>query len=218
MYKQEECSSRYFVYEDHSSDECLMKFPADWWSRLYEYPWAMQFASANDECLDVACGVPHPFKFYLASKCKKVHACDFDASIRSNQEILRGVRGYFSEADTQLASTFIDQITFKNLDIVNLELNYEPNQFDKIYCISALEHMGVDTVDKGMKAFSNLLKEGGLVVLTIDVPSMSIEYILDRANRYGLKLVGELDLVRPQNAIFSYLLGGLHCFRILLTK
>lgn len=214
----EELVSRYFVEGDSHTDLCLMRFPADWWSRLYEYVWAGQFASEEDICLDVACGVPHPFKFFLASKCKKVYACDNDAGIGAKDTILKGVRGYFSEQDTEIAAQYIDSIDFNLGDVMYLERDYEPEMFDKIYCISALEHMPAHVIDSAIEGFSNLLKEGGLVVLTIDIPTMPIQFILDTAFKHGLQLVGSLDLNKPEDAIYSPLLGGLNCFRILLTK
>ena len=63
-------TTRFFNTNDKRMDTVVFPLPSHWWSRFYEYAWAAEFCSENDVVLDAACGIPHPFKFYLAGKCK----------------------------------------------------------------------------------------------------------------------------------------------------
>ncbi|WP_368490416.1 class I SAM-dependent methyltransferase [Clostridium sp. BJN0013] len=209
-------SSRFIVTTDEEKTECLLKFPNDWWSRCYEYTWASNFSEENDICLDAACGAPHPFKFYLASICKDVYACDIDADILDKNKILSRVSEYFDEEDVKKAAKYIDKIKFSNSSLVNLP--YEDNKFDKVYCISVIEHLPVGDIKKSINEFYRVLQKDGLLVLTIDYPTADLNLLVDCLKNTGFEFVDSLDYKIYPNAIYSKLLGGLYCFRLLLRK
>ena len=84
-------AARFFTDSDERADTLVFPLPAPWWSRPYEYAWCAGFARPDDVALDAACGISHPFKFYLADRCREAHACDWDARIESETEILLDV-------------------------------------------------------------------------------------------------------------------------------
>ena len=59
-----------FFQKNDPSTLDLMGFEIDpsWWSRSYEYPWALSFAEKDDVVVDMGCGyVDRPFKHALVS-------------------------------------------------------------------------------------------------------------------------------------------------------
>lgn len=209
-------SSRFIVNTDERTSECLLKIPSDWWSRFYEYAWASNFIEENDVCLDAACGVPHPFKFYLASKYTDVYACDIDNDILDKNKLLLRVSEYFDEGDVKRASGYIDKIKFSNSNLISLP--YEENKFDKIYCISSLEHIPIGDIRKAINELFRVLKKDGLIILTVDYPTINIDFLVNCLSNTGFKFISSFTSEICNNAIYSQLLGGLYCFRLLLKK
>ena len=62
-------ATRFIRQSDPQTSKLIFKLPSTWWSRPYEYAWADKFVEPGDTVLDAACGIAHPFKFYLADKC-----------------------------------------------------------------------------------------------------------------------------------------------------
>ena len=48
------------------------------------------------------------------------------------------------------------------------KIHFEDNFFDKIFCISVIEHLSKETAYSGMKEMARVLKKDGLLVMTID--------------------------------------------------
>ena len=63
-----------------------------------------------------------------------------------------------------------------------------------------------------------VLKNKGLIVITVDIPTIDIERLIELIYEAGLVIKGNLDLTRYNNSIYSDLFDGLYCFRILVTK
>lgn len=212
----DEKSSRFILDTDGQKSECLLKIPSDWWSRFYEYAWASNFIEENDVCLDAACGVPHPFKFYLASTCTDVYACDIDSDILDKNKLLLRVSEYFDEKDVKKTDQYIDKIKFSCSNLIDLP--YEENKFDKIYCISSLEHLPIIDIRKAINNLFRVLKKNGLIILTVDYPTININFLANCLINAGFNFVSSFDSKIYNNAIYSQLLGGLYCFRLLLRK
>lgn len=77
------------------------------------------------------------------------------------------------------------------------------NFFDKVFCISVIEHMPKDAAYKVMKEMLRVLKKGGLLAITIDNDGPHVNPEL--AGKYkelievlGLKLYGNSDFTIPQ--------------------
>ena len=191
-------SSRFFTYEDpqlKQMDDFYV--PDEWWSRGYEYQWCSQFLNKKEIILDAACGIEHPFKWYAANRVKKIHAVDADARILE-------------------LKTFKKNIEFKHIKLIELENNFEPETFDKIFCISVLEHLPRNALDI-LHQFKRLLKPNGIIVMTIDHPFMLTENFVGIVNIAELQFVSEVDYKIPKNAVKGPY-NGLKCYSALLTK
>ncbi len=167
-------TSRFFVVGDKQSDK-IGKHPisGEWWSRRHEYAWCANFVEKHDVCLDSACGVVHPFKYFLADNCREVHACDID------EDIIR--------------------VSYHNLiarksDVVDLK-EYENDYFDKVYNISTLEHLKGKWKDAELfiRSVQRVLKPNGHFILTFDVSDFdSVDVVLNLLSKY-FQFAGQVD-------------------------
>jgi len=145
------CVNGFFKINDTATSS-LGKYPLEpgWWSRKYEYPWAIQFARQNARVADMGCGwMPRPFKDALALICRSVYAVDADNRLLEQPNVN-------------------DSLHFVVRDFVNDSLADLP-LFDTIFCISVLEDLG-DHLVEALQNFALLLKKNGRIVITYDVP------------------------------------------------
>lgn len=146
----------FFTYSDERSEIIAgMKIPQDWWSRPYEYAWALKYAKPGDAVADMGCGwMYRPFKDALADVCGYVVAMDTDNRL--------------------LEQTKKDNMAFVVADFTK-HTGYEDGFFDTIFCISVLEDLGYFGMRDALKEFARLLKPGGRIIITFDV-----QYDLDK--------------------------------------
>ncbi|WP_274650664.1 class I SAM-dependent methyltransferase [Paenibacillus humicola] len=210
--------SRFFVDTDPKTDEIVFKLPNTWWSRYYEYEWAKQFPEPDDVVLDAASGVDHPFKFYLTTVAREVHACDIDPRIMTPERVVEAIRrSWFGpEAADIVQAKYIGNVHLKWGNLANLP--YGDRTFDKVFCISVLEEMPERDRKAAFVEFGRVLKDGGLIVLTFDYPNIDLKQLCRDVAAAGLELAGNADFEKPANAIYTEMWGGLHCFRCVLRK
>jgi ubiquinone/menaquinone biosynthesis C-methylase UbiE len=211
-------TSRFFTTDDKRMEKVVFPLPSHWWSRFYEYAWAAEFCKETDVVLDAACGIPHPFKFYLAEGCKEVHAVDIDERILDLNEISKEMRATFGIDNIKVLDEV--NVNFKQASLTKLP--YKNSMFDKLFCISALEHISDTDKVKALAEFKRVLKKSGMLILTIDYSetpeysSATMDEIEKLANDVGFKLAGEKQLDIPGNAINWG--NSLFCFRVVLVK
>lgn len=215
-YSNELTESRFIRNTDEQGNVLLYPIPNHWWSRLYEYIWAKNFVEENDVCLDAACGTFHHFKFYLATKCKEVYACDLDEEVTRKYSTLLSVRNVFGQAAYLSVNEIYDKIRFSLNDITNL--SYENEKFDKVYCISVLEHLPEDLIGQAFKELTRVLKQDGLLVLTFDYPDIKFDILKRAIDEAGLQFYSTVDFEMPSDVLESWNIPGLKCFRALLKK
>ncbi|MDR6552083.1 SAM-dependent methyltransferase [Paenibacillus qinlingensis] len=211
--------SRFFTYEDTKNQDIFYSLPNHWWSRHYEYIWAAHFVEKDHVVLDAACGLGHPFKYYLVDKCKEVYACDMDERILDRDEIIKELEYYVGKAN-------IDQINLSTLSKPNItiadisKLPYEDAKFDVAFCISVMEHIEDMSVQlRALEEFKRVLKDGGKLIITVDYPDVHVEKFLSLIDEAGLQLAGDHDFTKPANAITSDFYGrDLWCIRFVLEK
>lgn len=211
--------SRFFVLDDDKEQLLANKFliPSIWWSRPYEYKWASKFAKEDHIVLDAACGVIHPYVYFLAEKCKEVYACDIDNTILDKGIMLKNIVKTCS-LDTKMRKHIASLYRKINFSCESIsQLSYKNKSFDVIYCISVLEHLIFGDITKVLREFKRILKDNGLIILTFDVPSIDLFVFFKNLEIVGLKEFGKLDLLRPRNAIYSNFYD-LYCFRAVLCK
>jgi len=165
------------------------------WSREWEYPWTIingEF-SAGMRVVDLGCG-GSPVIPYLAWRmgcaCTGV---DLNLSSREGHT-LRGFDGpaeiRVPEADWFLASM--------------AETGLDESTFDRVLCISVLEHVGEAIAGATFREMRRILAPGGRVLITTDVDgghrTLNIDYrrLLELAAEAGLRLTGKQNFAGPE--------------------
>lgn len=129
--------------------------PSLHWSRQYELPWAIEAANlkSTDVVLDAGCGYSS-FKLAVAKRVKRVVGIDI---------ILESLKK---------ARAMCDKMNLHNVQLMKCDISqFESEcQYNKIFCLSVLEHEPSD--ENRMKCIDNmikLLKPGGMLLLSYDI-------------------------------------------------
>ncbi|WP_195574787.1 class I SAM-dependent methyltransferase [Paenibacillus sp. 1001270B_150601_E10] len=203
----------FFKKSDPKLDQVVLPLPSFWWSRPYEYAWASQYAKGC--VLDAACGISHPFKFWLTEHCSEVHGCDLDPKILSHSAILKDIAADFGEQGAARIKQegFLNRLKLLRADLSMLP--YGDKTFDTIFCISVFEHLPDSLKPVVMKEFHRTLKSGGTLVMTLDYPLASPPFMLQVIEDSGFEMTAPHDFSIPDDAISGH---GLMCYRLLLNK
>ncbi|MEI6515997.1 MAG: class I SAM-dependent methyltransferase [bacterium] len=129
-------------------------------SRLWEFPFAIQEAdlSPGMTCADIGCGRT-PFTIYLdrIARCK-VTGFDPDVFETGDRHKAFGVpQEFIQRTGLTIKRSGMDQIDVPD------------NFFDRVFCISVIEHVEALTARKGIREMARILKPGGRLILTMDV-------------------------------------------------
>lgn len=219
MAAPQDFASRFFITSDDRQTTFVYEMPLEsWWSRHYEYVWAAKFVESTDVVLDAASGVGHPFKFFLGRAVKEAYACDWDRRILSKEAILQDIRDTIGVAAfSRFDAAIVDSVRCSSCDMS--ETPYSDGQFDKIFCISVLEHVNEQTQIKTLQEFSRILKKDGLIVMTVDHPTVNIHRLAEFVEQTQLEFAGEVDFSVPPDAVSSAYWGmELKCIRLVLKK
>ncbi|WP_419890346.1 class I SAM-dependent methyltransferase [Paenibacillus xylanexedens] len=210
--------SRYIRQNDPKTDTLVFPLHPAWWSRPYEYEWARRFARPDDVVLDAACGISHPFKFWLAEHCREVHACDWDERILSEEAIRLDIVSDFGEqAARDLPESTLVRLHRAQANLA--QLPYESGKFDRVFCISVLEHLDTGTMLRAFREFARVLKPKGQLIATFDVPEMRPDLLETIMAVTGLTIEDKLNVNEPDDAIWSDMYGTpIRCFRAVICK
>lgn len=216
----EKYTSRFITYDDPRLSTAIFDLPAIWWSRPYEYAWASSFVNNQHTVLDAGCGLGHPFKYYLSDLCARVYACDLDDRLLSKLEILIDIYSLVGEKVFAFPLEYLRKPILSKQDIS--ATLYDDAMFDRIFCISVLEHMPDDDLLKALREFKRILKQDGLIAITLDYPYLDLGIFNKCLKDSGLAYAGEAIFDLPANALTTDLFPefptGLHCFRALVKK
>jgi len=227
--------SRFITKDDLRNDHVVFDLHPSWWSRPYEYAWAERIVEKSDVVLDAACGLAHPFKFHLVDLCREVHACDIDERILSEQALLDDIKKDFGEeVSKNVPPKYLRNIYYHKADLSSLP--YVDKMFDKIFCISVLEHLKDyfnrypymqkmpflsfvlhQDIYRALKEFNRTLKDDGLIALTFDYPDINFDYLKKIIPMLNLRFAGPASFDIPDDAVYSKELD-IFCFRALLAK
>jgi len=198
----------FFRWDDPKVSEVAgYALPHDWWSRPYEYAWALGFAKPGQVVADMGCGwMYRPFKDALAGICEHVYAVDQNSRL--------------------LAQSRPDNMTFVIANFSQKIEALEAGSLDAIFCISVLEDLG-DFAGHALKEFGRLLKDDGLVVITFDAPyddnnptpvypGLPLHKFNNAVRAAGLRHKGMSDY-RKDNAV-NHGECNLSCFHCVLEK
>lgn len=138
----------FHVGDKHARNWRGYKLSEGWWSRHYEYPWAMKFAKPKMIVADMGCGYTwRPFADALSYVAEEVWAVDSNSAmldLPTPENMMRVVADF-----TKPIAAIADET------------------FDIIFCISVLEDVA-NPLD-ALKNFRRLLKPDGRIILTVDV-------------------------------------------------
>ncbi len=177
----------------------------EWWSRIYEYQWALSFAEPGMVVADMGCGwMPRPLKNVLAQTCKTVYAVDRDPRL--------------------LEQPRAGNINFVVGDITADLPDFPYGCMDRVFCVSVLEDLD-RMVGPALKNFARMLKPGGLIIATFDVqydlareckpyPGVNLKNFMGYMYGAGLEFVGPF-MPSKANAV-SHPDWNLCCFHCVL--
>lgn len=183
------------LVRDQTGIYCYRTLPSSLhWSRQTEWPWAIQasFLEPHHTCLEVG-GAGCVMKYPVAKKCKHVVIADV------NVEDMR----HTAEAVSRLGFSNITQVLADAR-----ALPYPSDWFDRVYCISVLEHIS-DYHELAVEQMVNVLKPGGVLMLSMDVvlegqAGVNNNFYLDVPK--ALRVLGALG-IEQCNARANYLRG-----------
>lgn len=167
------------------------------WSRQTEWPWALRAADLlpSDIVLDVGSGWS-VLKYAMARRCRKVVAleCNREFAERTQPTI---------DAMRKRYRTDISQVVG---DVRGM--SFVDGCFDKVICVSVLEHMETGHME-ALQEMKRVLKPGGRLVLTMDVlinGKQEDDFYLDREN--AEKLLTDLGIAEVRKMHPDSLIGA----------
>ena len=138
-----------------------------YWERWLEYPWAIVQTNLKPtmKVLDVGCGTS-PFLLYLEELGCKCYGADPASGLISEYE------GFPPDVPSLKA---FRKITYKRSSILNLE--FPDNFFDRVYCISVLEHLDLNkkSLMEAYLEMRRVLRIQGLLCITTPKSLKEIE-------------------------------------------
>lgn len=161
-------------------------------TRIYEYPWAFFAAELEPgmRTLDIGGGVSG-FQFVLAQQGCAVTNVDPTARADYNTWSDPGFVGLSPERHALLNRIFGTDVRLVAERIQDADL--EPGSFDRVFCLSVLEHVEPDEALQMLTSAAGLLRPGGRVLLTVDLFLDLRPFGVLTRNRWGINMdVGSL--------------------------
>jgi len=138
-----------------------------YWSRRWEYPWALENAGLVEsdgiaiknlgklKVLDVGCGKA-PFLVYLGILGCRAYGSDPGGG--------KGIDGFWGDFDKDFGKPYIKKLRQETMS----KLSWPDDYFDRVFCLSVIEHLSEKEVKAGIKQMRRVLKPGGLLLITLD--------------------------------------------------
>lgn len=201
------CDNAFFDYEDAVVRSVAgFEIPPGWWSRPYEYAWALLHAPEDGKCADMGAGQFYrPLRDGLIGTAQYVYAVDADQRLLDQS---------FPKNVWPIVASFCERID-----------EIEDGELDAVYCISVLEH--VPDPLAALMEFKRVLAPSGRIYITLDVPyndslpcefyqGVNLDTFLATVELAGLKLVGEID--RNKAGAIHHELYNLTVFHCILER
>jgi 2-polyprenyl-3-methyl-5-hydroxy-6-metoxy-1,4-benzoquinol methylase len=124
-------------------------------NKYWEYPWILANLKLKKgmSILDVGCG-KSPIQFLLADLGCNVYAIDPNENVE------------WHGINRKLAKLFNCNIEYRKEG--GESISYHNNTFDRVCCISVIEHCNISIQRKILAEMIRVLKPGGLCVITVD--------------------------------------------------
>jgi ubiquinone/menaquinone biosynthesis C-methylase UbiE len=138
----------------------------------------------------------------------------------SKKEIVKEMLNVFGQEMLNFPLDYLDKPLLSRQDISNT--SYPDAMFDRIVCISVLEHLGEEELLKTLLEFKRILKKEGLIVATVDYPYLDLQTFNLMLEESGLSYANQVTFELPGNALTTNLFpefpGGLYSFRALIRR
>lgn len=131
------------------------------WSRQVEWPWAVREArlERHHECLEVG-GSWTVLKHAVARRCRRLTCLDTDTDGDMGKARMAADAMPHDSANVQWVKGDVR------------ELPYPDGWFDRVFCVSVLEHIESDRVG-AVREMARVLRPGGVLLLTFDVAPLA---------------------------------------------
>jgi SAM-dependent methyltransferase len=174
----------------------LLGKPALYGSRMWEYPYAVLTAGLEPgmKCADVGCGMS-AFTVYL----KEVAGCEV---VGVDPDVFESGVKFVSFG---VSKEYLDRTGIRFVKSGLEKIDLPSDSFDRVFCLSVIEHLPHEGVREGAKELGRILKPGGLAIVTIDVNLLSnFGRPLDVLWESGLSPYGVLDLRWPRRRLGTF--------------
>lgn len=182
------------------------------WSRDWEYPWAVinGAVASGHKVLDCGCGGP-PFLPFLALYGAQCYGVDMNADdwmkVGGLQKFIRKLQRRQINSLRQYGED-PQKVIGRPLTITShsmTDLPYEDEYFDRVFCLSVLEHLQIDDAHKSMQEMARVLKKSGRLVITMDFDGEHVDKSLDGTlfkvvESAGLEYYGPQDFSVPEQS------------------
>ena len=175
------------------------------WSRVWEYPWAIVNAELQPgmRLLDAGSG-GSVFPAYLGLQGLNAHATDpsLDDKGEANLDdwrkmVLRATGFIFAWGLSSMASRQRVPVSYASDPIQ--QLHYDTGFFDRVFCLSVMEHIPIDEWSSSMEQLARVLCPHGRLLLTLDMtsPQADRRHYQHLCRERELQLLNEVDYVTP---------------------
>ena len=184
-------------------------------NRQWEYPWAILNSHLKKDMrvLDAGCGGSLLLAYLYYQKCI-CYGIDNTFFIDAINTIPVRLRCRIAMALSRIYPFYyliyphsnewlsnIHRVLRIPIHYIAADSSYMPfcdNAFDRIFCISVIEHLSREQMLKTAQEFHRILRPGGLVIMTVDCWGTGLGW-QDFIQESGLRIFGESDFTLPQN-------------------
>jgi 2-polyprenyl-3-methyl-5-hydroxy-6-metoxy-1,4-benzoquinol methylase len=154
-------------------------------TRIYEYPWAFFTAELKPgmRVLDLGGGISG-FQFVLAKHGCAVTNVDPTARADCNSWSDPGFVSLSPERHATLNGVFGTDVRLVADRVQDADL--EPGSFDRVFCLSVLEHAEPDEAGEILASVARLLRPAGRLLLTVDLFLDLLPFGVLTRNRWGI--------------------------------
>jgi SAM-dependent methyltransferase len=180
------------------------------WSRAWEYPWAIKAADLSEHSsvctLDVG-GGGSPFSIYLSRMGNDSYVADPSLELGRELTVTKDKKHCGSPKsfilNMMVKVTGIHKLWGQPVDSLGSKvryvssaaekLNFANGYFDRVFCLSVMEHIPEEIWGRCMSEFERVLKPGGRLIITMDMNSSMADDrgYLKLVNSTSLKLIGD---------------------------
>ncbi|MFC1573852.1 class I SAM-dependent methyltransferase [Candidatus Latescibacterota bacterium] len=172
----------------------------------WDNPWAISNAGLRKGMKILDCGSGRGvLQFYLASKGLDVYSIDVS---HNRSKLFKKIQRFFGRmgitysidpyrVHKKLNKKYHVNVKFKHESAE--AISFPDNFFDRIFCISVIEHMEDETIANSMKEMERVLKPGGLLLLTFDYHPVEDTIIGFTERDFREKVLGKSGLVIANN-------------------